>query len=74
MLGHEVWTGALPVLVSLMGWVALLKGLTLLAGPRRARRRGYKGGGFERYFRVWMVAVLAPGFWITRLAFTTQAG
>jgi hypothetical protein len=75
VLGHEVWTGgALPVLVSAMGWAALLKGLTLLLVPGERIAAAYKGAGFERYFSVWMVAVLALGLWMTWLAFAARAG
>ena len=75
VLGHEVWTGgALPVLVSAMGWAALLKGLTLLLVPGERIAGAYKGAGFERYFSVWMVAVLALGLWMTWLAFAARAG
>ena len=75
VLGHEVWTGgALPVLVSAMGWAALLKGLTLLLVPGERIAAAYKGAGFERHFSVWMVAVLALGLWMTWLAFAARAG
>ena len=75
VLGHEVWTGgALPVLVSAMGWAALLKGLTLLLVPGERIAAAYKGAGFARYFSVWMVAVLALGLWMTWLAFAARAG
>jgi hypothetical protein len=70
-LGHEVWSGGvLPVLVSLMGWAGLLRGLTLLLVPGERIAAVYKGAGFERYFRAWMVAVLALGLWMAWLGFT----
>ena len=70
VLGHEVWAGGvLPVLVSLMGWAALLKGLTLLLVPGERVAAAYKGAGFERYFRAWMVAMLVLGLWMASLAF-----
>ena len=74
VLGHEVWRGdALAVLVSAMGWAALLKGLTLLLVSGERVAEAYKGAGFERYFRVWMVAVVALGLWMTWLAFGARA-
>jgi hypothetical protein len=67
----HVWSGgALPVLVSLMGWAALLKGLTLLLVPGERVATAYKGAGFERWFGVWMAAALAFGLWMAWLAFT----
>ena len=70
VLGHNVWSGgALPVVVTLAGWAALLKGLTLLLVPPERMAAAYKGVGFERFFRVWIVVVLAIGVWITAAAF-----
>lgn len=70
VLEHEVWRGgALPVLVSATGWAALLKGLTLLLVPGERVAGVYRGAGFERYFRVWMVGVLTLGAWMAWLAF-----
>jgi hypothetical protein len=70
VLGHHVWSGgALSVLVSLIGWAALLKGLTLLLVPGERVAAAYKGAGFERWFGIWMAAVLAFGLWMAWLAF-----
>ena len=74
VLGRQVWTGGvLPILVTLMGWAALLKGLTLLLVPGERVAAAYRGAGFERFFSVWMVAVLALGLWMTWLAFGARA-
>ena len=70
-LGHQVWTGgALPVVVTVMGWAALLKGVMLLLVPGDRIAAAYKGVGFERFFHVWMIAVLAIGLWVTWMAFS----
>ena len=70
VLGHQVWSGgALPVVVTIMGWAALLKGVALLLVPAEQMARAYKGVGFERFFHVWMVVVLALGLWVTAMAF-----
>ena len=70
VLGHQVWSGgALPVVVTLVGWAALLKGVTLLLVPSERIAAAYKAIGFERFFHVWMVAVLAVGLWVTAMAF-----
>jgi hypothetical protein len=75
VLGRQVWTGGvLSILVTLMGWAALLKGLTLLLVPGGRVAAVYKGAGLERYFRAWMVALLALGLWMTWLAFSARAG
>jgi len=70
VLGHNVWSGgALPIAVTLTGWAALLKGVALLLVPAERMADAYKGIGFERFFRAWMIAVLLIGLWVTWLAF-----
>ena len=71
VLGHQVWSGgALPIVVTLVGWAALLKGVVLLLVPAERVAHGYKGIGFERFFQFWMVVVLAIGLWTAAVAFT----
>jgi hypothetical protein len=70
VLGHQVWSGgALPVVVTLFGWAALLKGIVLLLAPAERVADAYKGIGFERFFQVWVVVVLAIGLWTAAVAF-----
>ena len=72
VLGHNVWTdGALAVVVTLFGWAALLKGVSLLLIPPEQMAAAYKGLGFERFFYVWMIAVLVIGLLITLDAFAS---
>ena len=72
VLGHNVWTdGALAVVVTLFGWAALLKGVSLLLVPPEQMAAVYKGLGFERLFYVWMGVVLAIGLLITLDAFAS---
>ncbi len=59
----------MPVVVTLVGWAALLKGVTLLLVPAERIAAAYKAIGFERFFHVWMVAVLAVGLWVTAMTF-----
>ena len=72
VLGHNVWTGgALAVVVTLFGWAALLKGVSLLLIPPEQMASVYKGLGFERFFYAWMGAVLVFGLLITLDAFAS---
>ena len=72
VIGHNVWTGsALTVVVTLFGWAALLKGISLLLVPPERMAAAYKGLGFERYFYAWMGGVLALGMLITLGAFAS---
>jgi hypothetical protein len=71
VLGHNVWTGgALTTVVTLVGWAALLKGLSLLMIPTRIMASAYKSMGFERYFYPWMGAVFILGLWMALAAFS----
>jgi hypothetical protein len=70
VLAHNVWSGgALTVAVTLSGWAALVKGLALLIVPPSTMASAYKSAGFERYFYIWIGAVLALGIWMTLDAF-----
>ena len=72
VLGHNVWTGgALAVVITLFGWAALLKGVSLLLVPPEQMAAAYKGLGFERFFYAWMGAVLVLGLLITLDAFAS---
>jgi hypothetical protein len=67
-----VWSGgALTVVVTLSGWAALPKGVSLLLVPPEQMAAAYKGLGFERFFYAWMVAVLVFGLLITLDAFAS---
>ena len=69
VLCHKVWSGgALPVVVTLVGWAALLKGVALLLVPPERMADAYKAIRFERFFFAWMVVVLAIGLWVTAMA------
>jgi uncharacterized membrane protein len=71
VLAHNVWSGgALAIVVTILGWAALLKGAALLLVPAERMADAYKNAGFERFFHVWMVVVLALGLWMTWAAFT----
>ena len=75
VLGHNVWSGgAVPVAVMLVGWAALLKGVALPLVPAERMAVAYKGVGFEQFFHVWMIAVLAIGLCITAAALLPDIG
>ena len=71
VLAHNTWSGgALTIAVTLGGWLALLKGLVLLAVPAPRVAGSYKAMGFERHFHVWFGAVFLVGVWMTLTAFS----
>jgi uncharacterized membrane protein len=69
-LAHDIRSGgALAILITLVGWATLAKGLALLLIPREWIAAGYRYAGFERFFPLWMIAALALGLWMTAIAF-----
>jgi hypothetical protein len=67
VLGHNVWSGgALPVVVTLTGWLLLLKGSMLLfLSPAAVYGTLLAGIRFEQFFYLYMAAVLLFGVCLT---------
>ena len=70
VVGHNVWSGgALPVAVTLLGWVTLIKGVVLMAAPPRALATIYRALHYPERFRLTMAAGLVFSAWLTVTAF-----
>lgn len=69
LLGGGDGGGVLGVLVSLTGWLSLLKGLALLVVPPSKIGETYRRLGYERHFPAWMSVVLALGLALSALGF-----
>jgi hypothetical protein len=70
VVGHNVWSGgALPVVVTLVGWLTLIKGVVLMATPPRALTAFYRRLYYPARFRLYMAAALAFSIWLTVIAF-----
>jgi hypothetical protein len=70
VLGHNVWSGgALPVIVTLLGWIILIRGVVLLFLPPAAKIRLFEMFRFEE--RSWPYAgiTLALGLYLTIVGF-----
>lgn len=67
VLGHNVWTGGmLPVVVTLIGWSALMKGVLLLFLPPRTAAWFYLAGlRYERNFYLYAGIDLVLGIYLT---------
>jgi hypothetical protein len=71
ILGHNLWSGgAVTIAVTLVGWVAALKGALLLALPGPRLRQWYGLIAYDRLFIVYMVGTLTLGAWLTFVGFT----
>ena len=69
VIGHNVWSGALPVTVTVLGWLTLIKGLTFLALPPAKAARFYEALKYERFFFVYMGVAFVLGLYLIVSAF-----
>jgi hypothetical protein len=68
--GHNVWSGgALPVTVTLLGWLTLIKGIALMAMPPRALIAFCRALNYPAWYRPYMAVALAFSAWLTLTAF-----
>jgi len=71
ILGHNVWSGgALPVVVTLVGWLILAKGLMLLfVAPDALQQIFYRMHYGEHYY-LYLTPSLLVGLYLTWAGFT----
>ncbi len=70
VIGHNVWSGgALPIAVTVLGWLTLIKGVALMAIPPRGLTAFYQALNYPAWFRPYMAAALALSAWLTVAAF-----
>jgi len=67
VLGHNVWSGgALPVIVTLIGWITLIKGLLFLFLSPEAEAGFFLGGlHYGQLFYLYMAISLVLGVYLT---------
>jgi hypothetical protein len=75
VLGHNVWSGgALNVVVTLTGWLLLLKGSMLLfLSPEAVYGSLLAGIHFEKFLYLYMAAVLLLGICLTYGSFNYRS-
>lgn len=72
IVGHNVWCGGvLPVVVTLVGWLIFLKGLTLLLLSPDAISRAFEQMQYGGHFELYLAPSLAIGLYLTWAGFTT---
>ena len=70
VLGHNIWSGgALPIAVTLLGWVMAIRGAALLALPSDATMRLFNALRYEDRFYFYMGATLLLGLYLTIAGF-----
>jgi hypothetical protein len=73
VLGHNLWTGgALPVIVTLVGWLILAKGLLLLFLAPEALSGMYKQMQYGEHINLYTLPSLLLGLYLTWAGFTVR--
>src|SRR5262249_55803255 len=74
VLGHNVWSGGvLPVIVTLTGWLILVKGVFLLVlSPEGTYQFFVSGFHYERFFYLYTAIPLVLGIYLTYAGFARQ--
>jgi hypothetical protein len=74
VLGHNVWHGGvLPVVVTLVGWLSLIKGLVILFLPAQLAGRCLLGGHYELHFYLNAAIAIILGAYLTYAGFTSKS-
>jgi hypothetical protein len=72
ILGHNVWSGGvLPVVVTLVGWLILLRGLLLLTLPPLAAVGLFTGLHYDQLFYLYIAISLVFGAYLTYGGFSS---
>jgi hypothetical protein len=71
VLGHNLWSGgALPVVVTLLGWLTAIRGAVLLALPQGAVMKLFEAQRYEKFFYAYMTVTLVLGLFLSFAAFS----
>jgi hypothetical protein len=74
VLSHNIWSGgALPVIVTLVGWLTLIKGLAFLFFPPPAAVGIMAwGSAYEQYYYVDVALAIVLGIYLTYTGFKAR--
>lgn len=73
VLGHNVWSGgALPVIVTLVGWITLVKGVLFLSLSPEAAVGLWGSFHYGQLFYLYATICLVLGGYLTYASFTTS--
>ena len=71
IIGHNVWSGgALPIVVTLVGWLMAIRGASLLALSPNATLREFSLWQYGRFFYFYMAGTLVLGVYLTLAGFS----
>ena len=73
ILGHNVWSGgALPVVVTLVGWLILAKGLMLSLVTPEALKQLFDQMQYGEHYYLYLTPSLMIGLYLTWAGFTSS--
>jgi hypothetical protein len=73
VLIHNRWSGSTPiVVVTIIGWLVLLKGLTFVCLPPLLQSSFYQVLHFDRYFYGYLILPLAFGLYLIYAGFKEE--
>lgn len=74
VLEHNIWSGAPAVIVTLLGWITLIKGLMFLFLPAAAEADFFlRRLRYEQNFYFYMAISLVLGIYLTYAGFSSRA-
>ncbi len=74
ILGHNVWSGgALPVVVTLVGWLILAKSLMLLFATPDALQQIFDHMQYGQHYYLYLAPSLVIGLYLTWAGFTAPS-
>ena len=74
ILGHNVWSGgALPVVVTLVGWLILAKGIMLLSVTPEALQQIFDHMQYGEHYYLYLTPSLAIGLYLTWAGFSAPS-
>ena len=74
VLGHNVWKGGvLPVVVTLVGWLSLIKGLLILFLPVELAGGSFLAGHYEQRFYLNAAIAIIVGAYLTYGGFRAKS-
>jgi len=74
VVGHNVWSGgALPVVVTLVGWLILAKGFTLLVLAPDEMAAMVQRMGYAEHYRLLLTPALVIGLYLTWAGFSSRS-
>ena len=70
ILGHNVWSGGAPaIIVTLFGWITLIKGLIILFLPPRAAAGYFAALHYEQLLYLYAALLMILGAYLTYAGF-----